>query len=153
MEALAVANVDPDDSLVMTPLAKLLRDRMDEKRWKLQDVTRPPEGKRDGGPARSTMRHYLQPGNWLRTMPRPKAIEELATAMRLDKAAIQQAAYQSLMSNRGKDPELLAAPHHADDADDEIRYQRPEGLTDAEWERMKRTANAQLRALFEEYEQ
>lgn len=37
------------------------------------------------------------------------------------------------------------------DEDDVWRYQRPQGITDQQWEQAKRTAQATLAALFDEY--
>ena len=125
-----MADVDPDDANVMTPLAQLLQARMDEKGWKLQDVVPP---KRPNGPPRATMSHYLQPGKWLQTMPRPKAIKELAAAVQISEEAISDAAYRSLASNRGK----ALPPAEPVFARDDWRFQRPEGISDEQWETLQ----------------
>ena len=93
----------PEGALVATPLTRLLQSRMDERGWALRDVVRPPDGVREGGPARSTMSQHLQAGYWLSTMPRPQTIAQLAIAVRLPEAAIREAAWLSLAANRGTD--------------------------------------------------
>lgn len=92
----------PDPANVPTPLTKLLLDRMAANEWELRDVTRPPDGTREGAPARSTMSWYLQPGRWLKTLPRPATMEELATAVRVTPETIEEAAFRSLTRNAGK---------------------------------------------------
>lgn len=99
----------PDPADVRTPLTELLQRRMDENGWRLADVTRPPDGTRPGAPARSTMSQHLQRGYWLSTMPRPKTIDELATAVRVNAEEIREAAWRSLDANRGQDHHREAA--------------------------------------------
>lgn len=102
---------DTPDSAAVTPLTRLLQSRMDENGWRLRDVTRPPDGSRDGAPARATMSQHLQPNYWLSTMPRPKTIDELAVAVRCSAEEIREAAWKSLGANRGK-----TTTDHTDDA-------------------------------------
>lgn len=80
------------DAARMTPLAKLLRESMDQGGWDLKDVTRPPDGRRPGGPARSTMSWHLQPERWLKTNLRPATVKELATAVRVSEDRVAEAA-------------------------------------------------------------
>ncbi len=95
-----MARLSPEAERVPTPLTRLLRTRMDQEGWVLRDVTRPPDGLRPGGPARSTMSQHLTPGYWLQTLPRPRTIKELAIAVRLSEEKIKEAAWRSLESNR-----------------------------------------------------
>lgn len=92
---------DPDPAQMLTPLGRLLRDRMADNEWQLPDVCRPPDGKLKGGPARSTISWHMQPGHWLKTMPRPETRKQLAKAVRVDVADITEAAWNSMESNRG----------------------------------------------------
>lgn len=146
-----------------TPLSVLLQSKMDQNGWTLRDVTRPPDGIRPDGPARSTFSYYLQPGHWLKTMPRRKALDELASVIGLDIAIVAEIAWQSTVAYRetqdasgfkdlrlkdlqGESPRSVVPPSE----DDAIRFRRPAGMTDAEWRRIKGIAERQIRALFED---
>jgi hypothetical protein len=102
----------------MTPLTVLLHSRMEENGWKLRDVCRPPDGTLRGAPARATMSQHLQPGYWLKSLPREQTREELAIAVRVSPDEILQAAIASLAANRHHisapegDGELVARGRH-----------------------------------------
>lgn len=146
-------SADPDAVNMLTPLGRLLTERMAAEGWHLRDVVRPPDGTRKGAPARSTFSHYLQPGGWLQTLPRPKAITELATAVRVREDVIRDAAYRSLASERDKVSVSGSGPGTVGPSSntDEVRLQRPPGISDQEWARLRRTAEATLEALFDQY--
>lgn len=123
--------------LVMTPLAQLLNRAMEENGWDLGDVTRPPDGTRAGGPARSTMSWHLQPERWLKTNLRPKTLKELAVAVELDEDLVADAAWASLERNKDRrEPDRVHLFRVAEDDDlyVELRFIRSGngGITEAD---------------------
>lgn len=111
------------DAARMTPLAEFLAKRMTDEGWDLRDVTRPPDGVRPGGPARSTMSWHLQPERWLKTNLRPATVKELATGVRSREAEIRARAWRSMEANKDLpelDPNSGWGLHEIDVGDNEI---------------------------------
>lgn len=74
----------------MHPLAKLIRDRCDDRGWSFRDVYR------NGGPSPRTVAHLADARIEFRQTPRPETLQKLARGLKLPLVAVQRAAAESI---------------------------------------------------------
>lgn len=120
------------------PLGRYVEARMEEEDWTYDDLVR--NADRQGIKVSPELFRRARKDDFVQPL-REASVEKLAAGLLTTKDHI-----------RDLDFAFWRPTNEAPDPEDEIRYQRPAGISDREWERLRRAAQGTLRALFEEYE-